>query len=125
MIPNLGGVFPLGHGDGWIWKNNGFTCCLLYEKGETPKMASCGASNFEGDGLHLYLLQNPQNFESSSFVIHITYNVKVANFLKFVAQLKCSWDKKIKSFFNIPLDEGLVHMSIWPSKCGPIDFKLS
>ena len=53
-------------------------------------MTSCGASNIEGDGLHLNLLKKPQIFGSSSFVVQIKYYGKVVNFVKFVAQLNWS-----------------------------------
>ena len=61
-------------------EKNKCTYCLLHETRKSPKMTSCGPSNFEGDKLHLDLLRKPPIFGSSSFVIHITYHDKVANF---------------------------------------------
>jgi hypothetical protein len=55
------------------------------KKEESPKMISCGPFNFEADGLHLNFLKKTQILGSSSFLIHITYNGKVANFLVFGA----------------------------------------
>jgi hypothetical protein len=64
---NLGGVFfPLGQGDGYTQLDqmdlgkNECACCLLHEKGKSPKMTSCGPSNFKGDGLHLNFLKKTQ-----------------------------------------------------------------
>ena len=54
------------------------------KKGKSPKMTSCGPSNFEDDKLDLNLLKKTHVFVISSFVIHITYYGKVVNFLKFV-----------------------------------------
>ena len=72
----------------WIWGKketlNAHVTCSM-KKGKSPKMTSCGPSNFEGDGLHLDLLLETQISGSSSFVIHITYHGKVSNFLEFVA----------------------------------------
>ena len=69
----------------WIWKNLSAHVACSMKEGKSPKMTSCGPSNFEGDILHLNLLKKTQFFGSSSFVIHITYYGKVANFLKFMA----------------------------------------
>ena len=55
------------------------------KKGKSPKLISCGPSNFEGDGLHLNLLKKTQVFGSGSFVILMTYYGQVANCLEFVA----------------------------------------
>ena len=33
--------------------------------------------------------------------------------------------KNIKVFSSCPKDEGHVHMSSWPRKCGPIDLRIS
>ena len=87
-------------------------------------MTSCGPFNFEGDKLHLKFLKKPQISVSKSIVIHITYYGKISDFLDFVAWPKWFWkNDKNRIFFGCPLYEGHVHMSIWPRKCGPIDFK--
>ena len=65
-------------------EHNAHVACSM-KKGKWPKMTSCGPSIFEGDGLHVNLLKNTQNYGSSSAVIHITYYGKVANFPKCVA----------------------------------------
>ena len=41
-----------------IWKEMSAHVSCSMKKGESPKLTSCGPSNFEGDGLHLNLLQN-------------------------------------------------------------------
>ena len=69
----------------WFWKIfSAYVACSM-KKDKSPKLTSCGPSNLEGDGLHLNFLKKTQVFGSSSFVILITYDDKVANFLVFVA----------------------------------------
>ena len=70
MMPNLGGVFFsfLGQGDVCAqldWMDLEEKACVHmllapWKSGKSPKMTSCGPSNFEGDGLHLNLLQKPK-----------------------------------------------------------------
>ena len=64
---------------GWIWKKLSAHDACSMKKGKSPKMTSCGPSNFEANGLHLNLLKKTQFFGSGSFVIHITYYDKVSN----------------------------------------------
>jgi hypothetical protein len=91
MMPNLSGDFflSLRLGDGCaqfdhmdLEKKISALVVGSVKKGQSPKMTSCGPSNFEGDRLHLNLLKETLNFGSSSFAIHITYYDKVSNFLK-------------------------------------------
>ena len=98
MMPNLGGYFPffsfffprpwdkvtvLHNLTRWFWKLSAHVASSI-KMGISPKMTSCGPSNFEGDGLHLILPKKIQFFGSNSFVIHITYYDNIVNFLKFV-----------------------------------------
>ena len=97
------------------------------KRGNLPKWPPLAPrSNFEGDKLHLNLLKKPQISKSSSFVIHIAHYGKVTNFQEFETWPKWSWNWKISKFSLVALpDEGTIHMSKWPSKCCPIDFKFS
>ena len=54
------------------------------KKGKIPKNDLMWPSNFEGDGLHLNFLKKTEFFGISSFVIHIIFYGKVANFLNFL-----------------------------------------
>jgi hypothetical protein len=90
---NLGEFLPLGQGDGCaqldrmdLGKHKLVHMLLApWKKEKCVKNDLMWPSNFEGDGgFHLNLLKNPFFFWSSSFFIHITYNGKVDNFLKFV-----------------------------------------
>ena len=70
-------------------------------KGKSPKNGLMRPSNFEDDGLHLNLLKIIQFLGSSSFVIHITYYNKDANFSKFVTWPKWSRNTKLRVFFSL------------------------
>ena len=92
----------------WIWENISAHVACSMEEEKSPKIASCGPSNFEGDELHLHFLKKPQIFMSSSSVIHIAYYDKVAVCGMTEVVIK---RKKIR-IFGCPLYEGHVHMSI-------------
>ena len=79
-----------------------FPCSMKNEK--SPKMISCGPSNFESEGFHVKLLLKSRIFGSSSFFIHITYYGKVANFQNFVAGLKWSWNQEFHNFPKLLLE---------------------
>ena len=49
-------------------KTSAHIACSM-KKGKSPKMTSCGPSNFEGDRLHLNLLKKLQIFGSSSIIL--------------------------------------------------------
>jgi hypothetical protein len=113
MMPNLGGSLFLR--TRWrlctTWldrfgekRPSAHVSCSM-EKDKSPKMASCGPSNFKGDGLHLNLLKKNQMLGSSSLFIHLTYYDKVVNFLKKLTWPKWSLNKthtKIWVFSSCP-----------------------
>jgi hypothetical protein len=88
MMPNLGldYFFPLRTrwwfcttwSDGfWEKKKLSAHVACSMKKAKSPKITSCGPSNFEGHRLHLnLLLKNPHIFGSSSLVIPITHYAK-------------------------------------------------
>ena len=72
------------------------------KKGKPPKDDLMWPSNFEGDKLHLNLLKKTQLFGSSSFVIHMTYSGKVANFLENWHYQNDHETKKLKFYVVAP-----------------------
>jgi len=68
------------------------------EKGKYSKMTSCDPFNFEGDGVHLNLLNKPQFFEYSSFVTPITYYGKKIQLSKIYGMIKMVMKRKISKY---------------------------